>query len=122
MVKNELDAEKLKRKGYEEDIVRGITPLDHVKSTPKVNPPGVHNFPKQRTCILPDISQNTIPFPRQWMPVDVDTLQVLVAFQFSFASGTEHRHLISGVAKRTCLFPDPPVERNRQVLHYDKNF
>jgi hypothetical protein len=41
MVKDVLDAKELEGEGDKENIVGRVTSLDHMKSTPKINPPGV---------------------------------------------------------------------------------
>lgn len=99
VVKHVLDAEKLEWKGYEENIVRRVAPLNDMEAAPKVDPPRVHYFPEQGTPVFPKIADRGFPFFGHRMSINVNTCQVLIALFVALAFWTQNGNLVTGFVK-----------------------
>src|SRR5215469_2425527 len=116
MVENVLHSKKLERQSNEKNVVRRITPLNHVNPVPQVNPGGVQELPEQRARVFPNIPDRSASFWRRGMSVDTDSVDNFISFGRCFPSRTQHRHFISILSKGTRFSPNTTIEGNRLVL------
>src|SRR5215468_2105304 len=98
MVKNIFDPEKFEREGDKEYIIRGITSLNYLKSTPDENPPGIEKLPKQGDAVFKDVSEGTIGLRGRRMPINMHAFQEFIALGVAFSTRTENGYFISGLA------------------------
>src|SRR5579863_1455200 len=122
VIEDVLHTEQFEGERYQENIVRRIASLNHMKASAKVNPPRVEKLPKQRERIFTDVSPSAVSLFSDRMPIYVYSLKKFIAFFSTLTSGAQYNDLISSVAQRAGFFPYPEVHRNREVLHNDQNF
>ena len=53
--------------------------------------------------------------------MDVDAVYDLAPRLVALGRGANDRDFVAGAGQCRCFLPDATVERNGQVLHYDKN-
>src|SRR5579872_234184 len=122
MIENVLDAEQLKRQRDQEDIVRRIAALDHMKAMSHVDPRRIQKLPEQRRDVLPQIAKHGVSLRRHRVSVDVDPFNHLMSLCKAFSSRTQYRHVISVSLKRASFFPNTWIERNCLVFDNYEGF
>src|SRR5580698_4470930 len=113
MVKDVLHSEEFERERHHENAIRRIASLNDMKSAGDEDPPTVQEFPEQSPTIFPQITYGAVPFFGHRMPIDVDSIENLMASPVSLTSGTKYADVITVLTQCTCLFPDTAVKRDR---------
>ncbi len=86
MVEDIFDAKKFERQGNQKNIVGGIATLNDLKTVPQINPPGVHELPKESVEVFNEMPEGTIAFRGGGVPVDMNTIEELVPSLVPFAA------------------------------------
>src|SRR4029077_3345863 len=67
-------AQQFEGECHQENIVRRIATLNHMKATPKVNPPRVQKLPKQSAGVFANVSPKAMSLFNHWMPINVHSV------------------------------------------------
>src|ERR1035437_73838 len=122
MIEDVLDPEDFEEQGNQENIVRGIAALNHVKPSPQIDPPGEKELPKQGATELPYIALGAVPFLGHGVTIDTDPIETLVSFLVTFAFWAQYCYLVSALVQRAGLLPHARIERNGKVLNNNEDF
>jgi hypothetical protein len=122
MIEDILHSKQFEGEGDNENVIGRIAALNHMKSSPKIDPPSEKELPKQCPTELPEVTERAVPFLGQWVPVDMDPLKTLVSCHLTFALGRQYGDLVSVLVQRACFLPYPGIERNWIVFDNYEDF
>jgi hypothetical protein len=75
----------------------------------------------ERRPVLAGVASRPGAGSRQGIAVDLDPFAALEGLRVALLPlRTDHRHVPARLGQRSALLPDPPIERNRQVLDEDQ--
>src|ERR1700722_5269169 len=117
VVKNILNAQNLKWKRHQKNVVRRIATLNHVESMSQKDPPRVEKLPKQRGAVFIQIPKRTVALFGHRMPVDMDPVNYFVLAGVPLATRTQHGHVISVRMQRSGFLPYARIKRDGQILY-----
>jgi hypothetical protein len=122
VIKNILDPEQFERQRDQEDVIRRIASLDHLKPPPQINPPGEKTLPKQGAAEFPDVTQGTVSLARRGVPVNMDSLKTLVPLEVARSLWAQHSNCVSVVVKGAGLLPHARIEGDGEVFNNNQDF
>src|SRR5579859_614359 len=121
VVKNVLHSKEFERQCDQKNIIGRIATLNDIKSMPQIDPQRIPKLPEQRATVLPQIPHRSASLRWRGMSIDADSVNNFVSCGARFSSGTQNRHFVSALPKRTSLPPNTSIEGNRLVLYDDQD-
>src|SRR5271157_2664847 len=93
-----------------------------MESAPKINPPGIQEFPKQRAAVFEEVTQGATFCLGHRVTVDMDAFQHFESSRATLDTRAQHRHLVPILMQGLRLLPYAWVEGDGGVLNDNQNF
>ena len=109
-------------RGHHIDVIRGITAVNHMKTSFLENLAGQTVFRPEGRQIFAGVAYCSVPFGREVMAIDMHPLHQFVILVIPLSFGTDYGDGIAVGGKSSGLLPYTRIERYGEVFNYNQYF